>query len=73
MPVVTDDGDMLSVAKEFEIRTIKTLHLLKILLDDGFLDMSGVKSIVSFWIYNKDAPSSYRADYSKLFGEPPPD
>ena len=73
IPVVTDDGDMLGVAEEFEIRTIKTLHLLKILLDDGFLDMSGVKSIVSYWIYNRDTPSSYRVDYRRLFGEPPLD
>ena len=73
IPVVSDDMDMLGVAEEFEIHTIKTLHLLKDLLDEGFVDMSEIRSIVSFWIYNKDTPASYKSDYKILFREPPPD
>ncbi len=73
LPVVTDDMDMVGVAEEFEIRTIKTLHLLKDLLDEGFVDMSQIRSIVSFWIYNKDIPASYKSDYQSLFKEPSPD
>jgi len=37
IPIVTDDKDMLQVAKEFGISTYKTLELLKLMLDSGLV------------------------------------
>jgi hypothetical protein len=69
---VTDDSGMLVVAKEFGISTYKTLEILKLMLDSGLVTMKDVRSIASYWIYQNDAPKSYRKDYKKLFSENPP-
>ncbi|MBW1817323.1 MAG: DNA-binding protein, partial [Deltaproteobacteria bacterium] len=39
IPVVTDDSDMLEVAKEFEIKTYKTLEVMKLMMDSGLVKM----------------------------------
>ena len=72
IPVVTDDADMLEVAKEFNISTYKTLEIMKLMLDSGFLRMKQIRSIVSYWIYQNDTPKSFRKDFKKIFSEDPP-
>ena len=72
IPIVTDDSDMLVVAKEFGISTYKTLEVLKLMLDSGVVTMKDVRSIASYWTYQNDAPKSYRKDFKKLFSEKPP-
>ena len=71
-PVVTDDSDMLEVAKEFEISTYKTLELMKLMMDCGFVKMEMIRSIVSYWAYQNDKPKSFRKDFTRLFSEDPP-
>jgi len=71
IPVVTDDSDMLEVAKEFEIKTYKTLEIMKLMMDSGFLKMKQIRSIVSYWAYQNDKPRSFRKDFKRIFSEDP--
>ncbi|WP_263080114.1 DNA-binding protein [Endozoicomonas sp. Mp262] len=73
--VVTDDADMLAVAKVFNIKTLKTLDLMKLMVDSGHIDMNKVREIVGFWRYWGDMPSgekNFKQHYRRLFEEPPP-
>jgi transcription initiation factor IIE alpha subunit len=72
IPVVTDDSDMLEVAKEFNIKTYKTLEILKLMMDKKFITMEKIRSIASYWIYQNDTPKSYRKDFKRIFLENPP-
>ena len=71
-PIVTDDSDMLEVSKEFEVKTYKTLELLKLMMDSGIVTIAQIRSIVSYWTYQKDTPGSYRRDFKRIFAEEPP-
>ena len=72
IPVVTDDGDMLALAKDFEIQTFRVLDLLKLMLDCKHIDMQKVREISAYLSYANDKPREYGRDYKKLFGEDPP-
>ena len=72
VPVATDDGDMLSLAQDFDITTFRTLDLLKLMLDCDHIDIPKVREIVTYLTYVNDKPREYRRDYKKLFGEDPP-
>ena len=72
IPVVTDDGDMIDAARDFEIQVCKTLELLKLMLDCGYVDMSKIREIAGYWRYLNDCPKDFAIDYRRLFGENPP-
>jgi hypothetical protein len=72
IPVATDDAAMLELAQDFNIKTLKTLDLLKLMLDCGHIEMAIVKQIAAYWIYEDDRPKSFNTDYQKLFKERPP-
>ena len=72
IPIVTDDSDMLEVAKEFGISAYKTLELVKLMSDGGLLKMKQIRAIVSYWAYQNDKPKSFRKDFKKIFSEDPP-
>jgi len=72
IPIVTDDTDMLMLAKEYDIKTFTSLEIMKLLLDCEAISMKEVRAISAFWIYLKDTPKSFKASYKKLFNEPPP-
>ena len=72
IPVVTDDSDMFEVAKEFNISTYKTLELLKLMHNSGFLTMKQIRAIAAYWVYQNDMPKSYRKDFKRIFSEEPP-
>jgi|MTBAKSStandDraft_1061840.scaffolds.fasta_scaffold22172_3 hypothetical protein len=72
IPIVSDDDDLLQLTKEYEVKTYKSLELLKIMYDCGHIDMKQVRAIAGYWRYNKDFPKSYKKDFKRLFGEPVP-
>lgn len=72
IPVVTDDKDMLMLAKEYHIMTYTSLEIMKLLLDCGEISMRKVRAIASFWIYLKDTPAKFQSTYKKLFNETVP-
>ncbi|OPY89227.1 MAG: hypothetical protein A4E71_00049 [Smithella sp. PtaU1.Bin162] len=72
IPVVTDDSEMLKLAADFNIKTLKTLELLKLMLDCQHIKITVVRQIASYWNYSGDLPKSFESDYKRLFKELPP-
>jgi len=70
--VVTDDTDMLDVAKMFDIKTMTTLELMSLMLECGHIDMKKVRETVAYWEYITDKPANFRKSYIRIFGENPP-
>lgn len=71
IPVVTDDSDMLVLAQEYEIATMKTLELLKLMLDEKHIDNARIDSITAYWDYSKDFPKDFFKDFRAIFGREP--
>jgi hypothetical protein len=72
MPVVTDDEEMRIAAGAYDIKTFKTLELLKLMLDCRYIDIKKIREIASYWTYLNDKPKDFHLDYKRLFGEAPP-
>ena len=58
LPDLDDDSDMLAVAAEFGIKTLKTLDLMKLMVDSDHIDMTKVREVISYWRYWGDMPSA---------------
>ena len=58
--------------KAFDISTYKTLELLKLMHNNGFLTMKQIRAIAAYWVYQNDMPKSYRKDFKRIFSEEPP-
>lgn len=67
IPVVTDDQDMIALAKAFDVAVMPTLELLKIMLDCGHTDMKTIDGLCDYLRYIEDVPSNFNADYKRLF------
>ena len=67
MTLISDDYAMLMIAEDFEIKILKTLDLLKLMLDSEHLKIEKVKEITDYLIYNKDIPKDFKKDCKKLF------
>lgn len=67
IPIVTDDGDMQVVAKEYDIKLLKSLELLKLMMDSKLVSMKQVRATVKYWRYNKDIPGNLKEDYFRIF------
>ena len=72
IPVVTDDADMLEVAEDFSIKTMKTQELMHLMLECDHIDTNRIRQIAAYWEYISDKPGGFRGDYIRLFGEKPP-
>ena len=73
IPVVTDDRDMIELAKEFGVKTISSLGAMKLMLDEGRIDDEKVDMVVEQWVYDNDTPhKEWRKEFRKLFGREPP-
>lgn len=70
--VVTDDEDMITLAKAFDARVMRTLDLLKLMLDAGHVDMEKIRAIVSYWRHIGDTPGGLSRRYREIFGSDPP-
>jgi hypothetical protein len=71
VPLVTDDGDMLALAEAFGIEAMKTLELLRLMVDCGHATMDQVISAVGYWRYARDLPKDYEKDFRRLFRKRP--
>lgn len=72
IPVVTDDAEMRIAAGVYNIKTLKTLELLKLMMDCCCIDIAKVREIAAYWIYLNDKPKDFHLDYRRLFSETPP-
>jgi len=68
IPLVSDDRDLLEVAKTFDIQAMKSLELLRMMLDCGHVTVQKVNAIVEYWRYWKDTPFDLSEDFERLFG-----
>jgi len=63
---------MIVVANTYDIKALKTLELLKLMLDCSHIDIKKIREIASYWNYSNDRPKDFVVDYKRLFGEAPP-
>jgi hypothetical protein len=68
IPVVTDDQDMRELAEVFNIKTLVTLELMKVMHDCEHITLAKVKETYGYWDYSRDMPYNAAADYARLFG-----
>lgn len=72
--LVTDDRDMIELAKEFEVQQLTSLGLMKLMLDEQRIDDEMVDQVVEQWIYENDTPyRDWKVEFKKLFGRSAPD
>ena len=69
IPVVTDDESMVRVADAFQLDVMRSLDLMKLMLDHGRIEMTKVREMVAYWRYAKDAPADLAGHVRRLFGE----
>lgn len=67
--IVSDDSDLLVLAKEYEVETLNSLELLNKMIEYKFTDIEKVIEIVEYWKYLCDCPKNYKADCKRLFGQ----
>lgn len=71
--VVTDDTDMLKMARYLDIDAMKTLDLLKLMVDTGYISEQDAHDIVAAWKYHSDdLPGGCVKDYLRIFGKEMP-
>ena len=68
IPVVSDDFDMIQLGQMFGVAMLKSIELLKLMVDEKHIDMSKVEEIAQYLIYIDDLPGSFKSDYKKIFG-----
>jgi len=67
VPLVTDDKDMLTLAKLFSVTTYNTLELLKLMCECNHINRDLVKDIVDYWEVTNDKPANCDKDFKRLF------
>ena len=76
IPVVTDDNGMHILAELHDMSPLRSLDLLKLMLECHHIDMEKVKEVVAYWMYY-DLPRQregfFRKEYKSLFNEELPD
>lgn len=72
--VVTDDRDMIELARTFEVEHLTSLEMMKIMLDEGHVDDEKVDQVVEQWVYENDTPHrEWKKDFQRLFGRDAPE
>ena len=72
IPFVTDDENLILLAKEFKVKIRNSLDLLKLMLDCKRISLEDIRNTVKYWLYIRDLPKGFKKDYEKLFEENPP-
>lgn len=66
--VLTDDRDMIELAKEFDVKAISSLGVMKLMQEAGHIDDEKVDLVVEQWMYDNDTPHrDWRKEFKKLF------
>ena len=69
--LVTDDKNMITTCKEFEVDILTTLELMKLMQDNNHIDVELIKQITEYWKYSNDLPTNlmdFEKDIKRLFG-----
>lgn len=67
IPLVSDDRDLKSLAKEFGIKVYSTMQLMKQLFDVGVVTSKVVEDIIYMWKYLDDLPDNFHSEYKHYF------
>ena len=71
IPLVTDDLDLRTLAGEYDVATLSTLELLKLMLDKGRTTLDEVQATVVMWDYLDDYPADFLGEFRRLFATDP--
>lgn len=72
LQMISDDQDLLGMAEDYGVHANSSLELMFLMLDEKYIDMAKIRQVVAQWIYDRDTPAKFAADYRRLFGEAPP-
>jgi hypothetical protein len=70
--VVTDEGPMSLLCKEFGVKHLTTFGLLRYLFKSELVTRAQIDEMVIAWQVQKDEPKQWRRAYMDLFKERPP-
>ena len=71
--IVTDDAEMLEMASDLDLDAMKTLDLLKLMVDTGYISEQDAHDIVEDWKYRSDdLPGDCAKDFRRIFGKEMP-
>ena len=66
--LVTDDQDMIELAKTYDAKQMTSIALMKLMLDCGHIDDEKINQVVEQWLYDKDTPyAAWREEFKKTF------
>lgn len=66
--LVTDDQDMIELAKTYDAKQMTSIGLMKLMLDSGHIDDEKINQVVQQWLYDKDTPhAGWREEFKKTF------
>jgi hypothetical protein len=69
IPVVTDDKDMRALAEVFDIKTLVTIELMRLMVDCNHITRKKIDEMCGYWRYWKDMPYNLDSDMERLFGD----
>ncbi len=72
IPLITDDQGMLEVAKEFRVKSFPTLYLMKLMLENKYIELKKIEEIIEYWKYLNDIPANFKRDFIHFFKTNPP-
>ena len=67
--LVSDDGGVQDLAEEFDVVCFSTVEILKLMYDNGHINMEKIRQTVSYCQYNNDFPPKLEIQYKALFEE----
>ena len=67
--LVTDDQNMIKTCREFNVKVCSTLELMKLMLDNNFVNNDKIIEIVEYWKYEKDEPANFKKELKKYFSK----
>lgn len=69
--LVTDDGDLFNLSREYGVNCMSTIELLKLMYDEERITMEEIQNTVYMWDYMEDLPRNFYDDFKKAFDVDP--
>lgn len=67
--LVSDDLDLIALAKEYQYPVLSTIQLLGLLYKNSQVTQQEIIGILEMWVWLEDSPSDWKNDYRRVFGE----
>jgi len=69
LALVTDDLDLVRLAKEYDCPVLSSIQLLGLLYESSQISKQDIVDTIDIWIWLEDVPSQWQKDYASVFGE----